>query len=613
MDYKNFTDNLIDKFFETSKLDDINFYDKLDKVIKTSNTHLNSELNRLTFEFEKNSEIDTKQTDEYKDKLQEITLIYNNFEGKLDNLNNHYHNKLAYISTLSTYLGEFEKFNKNIIFAHKIFEKLNEFNTNDQVSINNYDIFTDPNKLIEEGIEVFHALHQIVESCEKDFPIFAKNFKNMDMKIKENIQNSIRDFYENNELHKLEALFKVTDLISPDMIIEMYVKLILEQMNLNFLINSLKKISLENISNEMFNQIFRIIEEFHSSIIKNAEEQFGNKKSKIFLIFPESRHKEVISFLVKEFQQVLKEFRDVFNNYDTKKNIHEAVINLIEHIYPDSIEFVDKFKKTLEYIESDLWNEIKNDTNIFLQILHSAFQARQSILNKYFILENSTNKINLIQNFNKEYNSKAINLDVLQEKVFDVIYKDELSLYLKFCNLSIERYNKFLGSSQEKEDGIEEFYKQVVKSITDKIKIFSDAIVYIVIEKDKVKTNINNLHFHVFYTIGHLVAEFQSIFLYELKPVFVKTCKIFPNIEEHMKMTIKSLTSEALKPLFDRIWASMDNYTKTIYKDFKYKEAYYTNSNKIENMKIGCVERLVIFLKPIFTVVILFFTHLNYC
>jgi len=610
MDYKNFTDNLVDKFFDSNKQDDPNFYDKLEQIIRNSQSHLNSELNKLAIECQKNSELDNRQNDEYKDKLQEITLIYNNFEGKVENLNNHYSNKLAYISTLSTYLGEFEKFKNNIIFANKIFDKLNELNSSESIELNNFEIFTDSNKLIEEGIEIFHALRQIVDSCSKEFPVFAKNFKSMELKIKESISNSIRDFYDNNELQKLESLFKVTDLISPDMIIDMYVKLIIEQMNLGFSIRSLKSISLENISNEMFNQIFRIIEDFHSTIIRTAEEQFGNSKSKIYLIFPDTRHKEVISFMVKEIQQILKDFRDVFNGYDKNPNINESVINLIEHIYPDSIEFVNKFKQTFEYIESDLWNEIKNDTNIFLQILHSTFQSRQFTLNKTFIFENSTYKINIIKNFIKEYNSKTLSLDALQEKVFDVIYKDELSLYLKFCNISIERYNKFLGSIQEKEDGIEEFNNQMVESIITKIKIYCEAIVFIVNEKDKNKTNINNLQFHVFYTIGHLVAEFQSIFTFELKHVFNKTCKKFPTIEQYIKNVIVNIKSDYMKPLFDKIWSSTDNYMKLIYKDFKHKDAYNSSSNRIENMKIGVMERLNIFLKPIFTVVMLMRNYL---
>lgn len=603
MDYKNFTDNLVDKFFEGNKQDDANFYDKLEQIIRASQSHLNCELNKLALECENNTESENRQTDEYKEKLQEITLIYNNFEGKVDNLNNHYHNKLAYISTLSNYLGEFEKFKNNIIFANKIFEKLNELNTESQINLNNFEIFTDSNNLIEEGIEVFHALRQIVDSSSKDYPNFTRNFRNMEIKIKESIQNSIRDFYENNELEKLEALFKVTELISPEMIIDMYVKLIIEQMNLNFCIMRLENISLENISNEMFNQIFNVINEFHSTIIKTAEEQFGSKKSKIFLIFPESRHKEVVSFMVKEIQKLLKRFRDIFNSYDKNPNINEAVINLIEHIYPDSLDFVSKFKQTLEYIESDLWNEIKNDTNVFLQILHSTFQSRQFTLNKTFIFENSTVKINFIKNSIKEYNSRSMSLDALQEKIFDVIYKDELSFYLKFSNISIERYNKFLGSPQEREDGIEEFYKQMVTSVMEKIKIYCEAIIFIINEKDKNKQNINNLHFHVFYTIGHLAAEFNSIFTFELKHVITKTSKIFPNIEEHMKINIKNLKSDALKPLFDKICSSTDNYIKLIYKDFKHKEAYYVSSNKIENIKIGVIERLTIFLKPIFTVV----------
>jgi hypothetical protein len=377
MDYKNYTDNLINNYFETNKLDDPKFFDKLEAKIKNSQGKLNTDLNKLLYQFKDNFEKDNKQSEEYKYKLQEITLIYNNFEGKVENLNSHYHNKLAYINTLSNYLSDFEKFKNNINFANKIFEKLDELNSASEMNISNFDIFTDPNKLIEEGIEIFHALRQIVNSCALEFPNFVKNFNTMKSKIIESISFSIKDFYENNELQKLENLFRVTNLIDSDMIIEMYVNLIKEQMELNFYIQRLKNMSLDNISNEMFNMILRIIEEFHSTIIKHSKEQFGDERSKIFLVFPEGKQKEVVSAMVKEFQQIIREFREIFNTYEKNPEINETVIHLIEFIYPESQNFVDNFKKTLEYIESDIWNEIKNDTNIFLQIMHSVFQSRQ--------------------------------------------------------------------------------------------------------------------------------------------------------------------------------------------------------------------------------------------
>ena len=386
MDYKNYTDKLIDNFFVNNKLDDPNFFEKLENKIKNSQGKLNSDLNKLTYDFRENFEKDDKQRDEYKYKLQEITLIYNNFEGKVENLNSHYHNKLAYINTLSNYLADFEKFKNNINFANKIFEKLEELNSSSEMHISNFEIFTDPNKLIEEGIEIFHALRQIVDSCAMDFPNFVKNFNTMKSKIIESISFSIKDFYDNNELHKLESLFKVTNLIDSEMIIEMYVNLIKEQMGLNFFIQRLKNMSLENISNDMFNLILKIIEEFHAMIINTSQEQFGDKKSKIFLIFPEGKQKEVVFFMVKEFQQIIRDFREIFNSYDRNPEINETVINLIEYVYPESQNFVENFKKTLEYIESDIWNEIKNDTNMFLQIMHSVFQSRQVNKNLFYFI-----------------------------------------------------------------------------------------------------------------------------------------------------------------------------------------------------------------------------------
>lgn len=214
-------------------------------------------------------------------------------------------------------------------------------------------------------------------------------------------------------------------------------------------------------------------------------------------------------------------------------------------------------------------------------------------------------KLNFVREQIKEYNSNhtTYSIDALQEKVFDVIFKEELSEYLKFSNISIIRYDKFLGSQQEIEHGIEEFYKQMSNSIIEKIRIYCEAITFIIHERDKKKTQINNIHFHFFYKMGQIVSEFNTIFTFELKYIFTKTCKIFNNIEEHMKISIKKMKNDYLKPLFDKIWFSTDNYLNSVFKDFKYKDTY-VSAQKIEHLKIGIVERIVIFLKPIFSVVI---------
>lgn len=223
-------------------------------------------------------------------------------------------------------------------------------------------------------------------------------------------------------------------------------------------------------------------------------------------------------------------------------------------------------------------------------------------MNKSFIYNHSTVKLNFIRDKIKEYNSNSqtFSLDALQEKIFEVIFKEELSNYLKFCNMSIIRYDKFMGSQQEKEHGIEEFYKLMVNSIKEKIRIFCEAVTFIVHERDRKKSQINNLHFHYFFKIGQIISEFNSIFTFELKYIFTKTCKIFNNIEEHMKITIKNIKNDYLKPLFDKIWFTTDNTLNGIFKDFKYKDTYISSNQKIENLKIGTVERIVIFLKPIF-------------
>ena len=64
-----------------------------------------------------------------------------------------------------------------------------------------------------------------------DHSISEKDLEKIEQKMKECIQNSIKDFYENNEFNKLEKLMKVTEVLNSDFIIEMYVNYIISCMD----------------------------------------------------------------------------------------------------------------------------------------------------------------------------------------------------------------------------------------------------------------------------------------------------------------------------------------------------------------------------------------------
>jgi len=268
MDYRNYTDNLIEDYFEANNIDDSNFFIKLEDKLKASQKDLQFELQNLLILNQSHSKNlqETKET--YSTKLDEITNQYNNFEVKVDSLNKHYSEKLAYISVLSKNLSEFELFSHNIDFASRIFNYLQTLNSPDLDKVIP-DIFTNPEKIVEEGVEIFEALRQLIDIAGKDYPYFVSNFNVIQKKILDTVKESIKECYENNELNRLERIMKVTEIINSDFIIDMYVDYIIESLNINQIINSLKEINFIRISDQLLKQIFGFIDDFHDKFFRN--------------------------------------------------------------------------------------------------------------------------------------------------------------------------------------------------------------------------------------------------------------------------------------------------------------------------------------------------------
>ena len=133
--YINYTDNLIDSIFD--KNDDIesaNYFNDLSTQIQQGQISLQNELNQMI----KDDELNTKKINEkkelYIEKLDIIKNLHNNFENRVEVLNQLYSDKLAYISLLSKNLFEFEKCKTNIEYANKIFEYINELNKGEDLS-----------------------------------------------------------------------------------------------------------------------------------------------------------------------------------------------------------------------------------------------------------------------------------------------------------------------------------------------------------------------------------------------------------------------------------------------------------------------------------------------
>jgi len=90
MDYRNYTDNLIDEYFKNNNIEDEDFLTNLEDTIKKSQITISDEFDKLLKENEHNSKTVNETKDMYFEKLELITNLYNNFEFRVDHLNKHY-------------------------------------------------------------------------------------------------------------------------------------------------------------------------------------------------------------------------------------------------------------------------------------------------------------------------------------------------------------------------------------------------------------------------------------------------------------------------------------------------------------------------------------------
>jgi DNA-binding phage protein len=602
IDFRNFTEKLIDKYFENNNIDDEDFLIDLEQNIQSSQTIVSSILDRLLKENEYNNKIANETKEEYFEKLDQITSLFARFELSVDGLNKHYADKLAYISVLSKQLGNYEKFNKNINFANKIFDYVVLLNSSEDINVILPEIFKHNDKILEEGVEVFEAFRQIVDIASRDFPIFAKNFKVIESKMKTCIQESIKDFYENNQLNQLEKLMKVTEIFHSDFIIEMYITYIIETMNLNFIIKSLKNISYEGMSNEMFVQIFTIIDEFYDNIIRGVILQYGHEASKIYLIFPEAKQKIIISALVSTICKKIEEFRRILVSEKDKND--ETYVKIIEYIYPKSLSFVNTFKDTLNYSKTDLWNNMQQDTNHFLREIEAIYMYKERSLLQTFLSHNYESKIKNANTIKRQYELKQSNIEQFQNDLFDLIHSTNFSIISKFCVDTILRYEHLIGNKEEQIDLTHTLTINILDCVKLLLETYCNLIKLLYVEREKNNCMLSEPQFYILGKLNFLIDDFQHIFIFDLKEIF-KGIKFFDVVEEETKRRInflKSLTDQVYLQLSTYSSGSLNQAMKTV----KYKETYNCSGKYIEGMLSDEIEKVVNFLKPILITVYLF-------
>jgi hypothetical protein len=598
MDFTNYTDELIEKYFQTNKMDDEDFLPNLEEKIKNSKKIISQEYEKLLKENEESSKDLDETKNQYFDKLQMITNNYSNFEYRVNFLNSHYSQKLAYISVLSTNLGEFEKFKSNINFANKIFDLINLLNSSKEIDKIMPDIFTKPEKMLEDGVEVFDALRQLVDVTEKDFPIFTENFKIVETRMKEAIQTSIKDFYENNEYNKLEKLMSVTELQNSEAIIEMYVNYVINRYDFVYIIKSLKDIQYNKISKELQTNIFTMMDEFNEKVIKLCNEEYGHGASKIFLIFPESQHKIVISQLIFQITQLIKSLREVIIKEEGKSD--EVYVNLIEYIHQESLKFVEKFKGTFSYCKSDLWNSMQDNTFHFLKEVEGKFRAKDRSMLKSFLLSHYDSKVKSIEAMKRSYemSSKNYTLDSFEQDLLDIIQSTNFSILNKFAVESINRHRNLIKENEQM-DIIGSFCKDILDSISALLQTYCYTISFILEKRVYNSNTLTKNHYNFLSKISFFFSEFQHIFLYDLKDFF-KVFKFFEEIEHGIRKIIPKI-----EVAIDKFYSTLASFTSSslniLFKSVKPKEIYNLTKNIDDNSLSVEMEIIRHFLQPLLT------------
>lgn len=599
MDYTNYTDNLIEDYFLNNDIEDENFLSNLEEKIKQSQKTISVDFEKIIKENEQNSKTVNETKEMYFEKLDLITNLYNNFEFRVDHLNKHYSDKMSYISVLSNNLGEFEKFNKNIIFANKIFDYIQQLNSSEDINQIIPDIFTQPEKMLEDGVEILEAFRQLIDVTGKDFPNFTKNFKFIEQKMKECIQTSIKDFYENNEFNKLEKLMKVTEILHSDFIIEMYVNYIISSVDFVFIIKSIKDINFDKVSEELQNNIFNMTDDFFNKIISVCHEQYGHVASKIYLIFPEPIQKLVISNLVMQFSSLVKQFREIIIKEQGKSD--EIYVKIIEYIYPQSIKFVERFKETFAYSKTDLWNTIEQDTTHFLRRVEAVYMSKDRNLLRNFISENYDSKQKIMEDMKKCYDSKVVGLEQFQNDLLDLIMSTNLSLIAKYSVDTINRYHNLIRNKNEKTDMTASFCKDILDSLQKLLQTYANLAAFIIEKLAHSGQFLSATHFLFLSKITFLLGEFQHIFLYDLKDFF-KQVKFYDDIEEDVRRRVNKVEVNV-----DKLYSQLASFTSStlnqIFKSIKLKETYYLGKLNDEYASSLEMEKICNFFKPLFGVV----------
>ena len=613
INFNNYTDDIIEEFFTKNNFDDSpNFFYDLASEMQNGQRHINHKLKKIIKDDEINNAKLAQKKQEYITKLEKIKKNNSAFEQKVNDLNELYCDKLSYISLISKNLYEYEKFHKNIDFTVKLFDYINMLNkTDNYVELKLPPSLTDSELIIDEGIEIYLAFKEVQQTCKNkpEYENFIKNFGTLEDKVKNTIKSAIAKSYTDNNLQKLRNIFGVTETMKNDLMTNLYVDYIVEDiMRLKEQKEEMKKVqfSVDGISEDLFTLIFKQADNFHETILANADTQFGKEYSKIYIIFPESQYKIVSSIMINTFIKYLTEFRTIFISERDKNE--ETYVRMVQYIYPKTVSFNEQFKNVVTFTKTDLEGALEQETNIFLRTVEGIYMNKEKTMLEYFITSSYKSMVNQMKKIKAEFSEikkgklkgeKLTNfvLDYLN-RLYDSIQSTNFSKLNEKTKQTINRYNILIKSKSEKKDLTETFCKEVFDSIQELLISYCDTFKLILEESMKKNQNVIDKHFQILSKIDYFKSQYKLIFLSELKDFF-KEVKFYNEIEDYIIKSIYQIDIE-IDSSFSNLNSFLSSEYTKILNSIKYKDTY--KKSKVDPEKTNTEEgqKIIDYLRQVF-------------
>ena len=613
INFNNYTDDIIEEYFTKNNFDDSpNFFYDLASEMQNGQRHINHKLKKIIKDDEINNAKLAQKKQEYITKLEKIKKNNSAFEQKVNDLNELYCDKLSYISLISKNLYEYEKFHKNIDFTVKLFDYINMLNkTDNYVELKLPPSLTDSELIIDEGIEIYLAFKEVQQTCKNkpEYENFIKNFGTLEDKVKNTIKSAIAKSYTDNNLQKLRHIFGVTETMKNDLMTNLYVDYIVEDiMKLKEQKEEMKKVqfSVDGISEDLFTLIFKQADNFHETILANADTQFGKEYSKIYIIFPESQYKIVSSIMINTFIKYLTEFRTIFISERDKNE--ETYVRMVQYIYPKTVSFNEQFKNVVTFTKTDLEGALEQETNIFLRTVEGIYMNKEKTMLEYFITSSYKSMVNQMKKIKAKFSEikkgklkgeKLTNfvLDYLN-RLYDSIQSTNFSKLNEKTKQTINRYNILIKSKSEKKDLTETFCKEVFDSIQELLISYCDAFKLILEESMKKNQNVIDKHFQILSKIDYFKSQYKLIFLSELKDFF-KEVKFYNEIEDYIIKSIYQIDIE-IDSSFSNLNSFLSSEYTKILNSIKYKDTY--KKSKVDPEKTNTEEgqKIIDYLRQVF-------------